>query len=255
MAGGKQCKTLRRKCGAWAYDAIRQAAWVVGRRVSQLRYKIATKEVGELSVPPASLPMSVFPRLCRGCCRQTLKKDNARDSRDDRRLEPLLDRGQFSAASSHFMQSNIEPFSAFLPPHIDRERSCGFGELDCPLGQIALASHPDFRRIFLRQRIPHQAQAQAKDGSFPVNHEIGRNRFTAQTGANSGEVITFAHNVGCERERGRLIRHRRKTINRTPRRQRPFRERRAFHPGRRRTSHDAQSQTKTRVFRFESIRP
>ena len=94
------------------------------------------------------------------------------------------------------MQTDVEPLSAFLAPHINRERPRGLGQLDSPLGQVALAPDPDLRRIFFRERVPHRTQAQAEDGAFAVDDEIGRNRFAAQMGANGTEVITFTHEMG-----------------------------------------------------------
>src|SRR5690349_6853172 len=77
----------------------------------------------------------------------TLEEDDARNRRDGRWLQTLLDLLRIHAGSADLIIANEEPFTAFLAPDINRERAGGFRQLKAPARKLALLPDPSFARI------------------------------------------------------------------------------------------------------------
>lgn len=141
----------------------------------------------------------------------TLQKDNSRNPSDHWRLEPLLNLLGLRAVASHFVQAGENPLSPFLAPHINRDRSDGFGQFDPPPRKISFSSDPNFTWFTLGKRIPHQAQTKSDNRSLPVDHKIRRRCLASKIGSNRSEVISFANDMrwAWGWRFSRLIKHRR----------------------------------------------
>lgn len=142
-------------------------------------------------------------RRRRGSAAVSFQENDARNHRDDRRLEPGPDDLWIGAAPSHFKQTREKPFAALRAPHIDRQRPGGLGQLGSPFGQISLAPHPHFARIAFGARIPRQPQTQTHNHALPVDDKIRRGRLSAELRAHRVKLITFADNMWRSRRRRR----------------------------------------------------
>ncbi len=136
-----------------------------------------------------------------------LEINDARDARDDRRLEAMADVVRLGAAPGHFVQADVKPVATFLAAHINRQRPGRGRQLNAPLRQRVFAPDPDFSRITFSERIPHQAETYAKDRAIAMDDKVRRKRLTTERGADGLEIITVTDDMRRGNRSGRVFRH------------------------------------------------